>query len=270
MHPSISLGPLALSTWRVVVLSGVALCWLLLVPRAKKLGWAAGPVLAFLVMELAVGTIGGHVLNVLIPLVFGTPGSSATGLTVIGTTVGTLSFGAWYLPRVLKINPFEFMDAAAFTYGLALAVGRLGCLLNGCCFGMFAPDHPHFLAKFFTIPVEAFSPLSQAGAALAGAPAGARLWNLQLLLSLNGVLSICVAELLFRNRKKWRLLPGTVVAAALGQETLGRFLMEFLRRDELVGASRYNPWQLSLLGLLAVFTGGFVWLMSRRRAPDVA
>jgi prolipoprotein diacylglyceryltransferase len=248
MFPGIPIGGFELSTWRVLVLGAVLLCWALFLKRSKSLGYPAGPVLVFLALELLVGTLGGHLFNLLIPAVFGAPASPAGGLTVIGSIVSTLAFAQVYLKRVLKTPPLPFLDAVAFTMPLTMSIGRLGCLLNGCCYGRFAPDWAgESLSRLFTIPAGLYSPSSAAGAVLEHVPGDRLLWNLPLMLALNSLCVLLVTETLYRNRRRWDLLPGTVLAAAVAQETGGRFLLEFLRWDDVVAGTPFNPWQLSLL-----------------------
>ena len=40
-----------------------------------------------------------------------------------------------FLCRVVKINPWALADALAPAIGVGIAIMRLGCFLNGCCFG---------------------------------------------------------------------------------------------------------------------------------------
>lgn len=56
------------------------------------------------------------------------------GLVVYGAFVGsTLAF--FWLVRRYKLPALVFADLIAPSLMLGLAIGRLGCLLNGCCFG---------------------------------------------------------------------------------------------------------------------------------------
>jgi phosphatidylglycerol:prolipoprotein diacylglycerol transferase len=62
---------------------------------------------------------------------------------VIGVTVAVLLF-----TRIKKIRLFHFADIVAPAAALGLAIGRIGCLLSGCCFGSvcnvpWAIQYPH-------------------------------------------------------------------------------------------------------------------------------
>ncbi|MCA9266820.1 MAG: prolipoprotein diacylglyceryl transferase, partial [Planctomycetales bacterium] len=56
------------------------------------------------------------------------------GLVVYGSLIGGLLGAAWYLRRA-KLPMLAMGDLIAPSLVLGLALGRLGCLMNGCCFG---------------------------------------------------------------------------------------------------------------------------------------
>jgi len=56
------------------------------------------------------------------------------GLVVYGSLVGGLAGGVWYLRRN-KLPLLAVGDLIAPSMLVGLAIGRIGCLMNGCCFG---------------------------------------------------------------------------------------------------------------------------------------
>jgi len=91
------------------------------------------------------------------------------------------------------------------------------------------------------------------------------MWNLPLMLMMNAFFVLITVETLYRNRERWRLYPGTVMAAACTQYAGGRFFMEFLRKDDLAVGTLFNPWQLAVVVL---FFASLIWLclcLVRRR-----
>ncbi|MBN1764844.1 MAG: prolipoprotein diacylglyceryl transferase [Sedimentisphaerales bacterium] len=56
------------------------------------------------------------------------------GLEFLGGFIGALVVMVLYF-RKQKLNIFKFLDILAPALMLGLAFGRVGCLLNGCCFG---------------------------------------------------------------------------------------------------------------------------------------
>ncbi len=56
------------------------------------------------------------------------------GLVVYGALIGAAIVGLWYL-RKQRLPILAMADLAAPSMMLGLALGRIGCLLNGCCHG---------------------------------------------------------------------------------------------------------------------------------------
>lgn len=62
------------------------------------------------------------------------------GLVVYGSLIGALLAAVWYLKRN-KLPVLAVADLIAPSLVLGLAIGRIGCLMNGCCFGGTC-EHP--------------------------------------------------------------------------------------------------------------------------------
>jgi phosphatidylglycerol:prolipoprotein diacylglycerol transferase len=56
------------------------------------------------------------------------------GLVVYGSLIGAVAAGLWFL-RKQRLPALAVGDLVAPSLALGLAIGRLGCLMNGCCFG---------------------------------------------------------------------------------------------------------------------------------------
>ena len=56
------------------------------------------------------------------------------GLVVYGSLIGGLIGGTWYLLRH-RLPVLAIADMIAPSLLVGLAIGRIGCLMNGCCFG---------------------------------------------------------------------------------------------------------------------------------------
>ena len=61
----------------------------------------------------------------------------AEGLTIYGAVLGA-ALGIWIYSRFSKISFGYFADVLAPGIILAQAIGRVGCTLNGCCYGIEA------------------------------------------------------------------------------------------------------------------------------------
>jgi len=260
MFPFIHIGGLDISTWRVVVVTGVVLCWIIFLMRARKLGYSFYTVFPWLLFGLPVGTLGAHFFGKLIPALAGADNAaySLTGLTVIGSIFCCLLFSFFYIKYIMKMPPMQVLDASAFAFPLSIFIGRMGCLLNGCCYGKIAPDwvKPSLLS-LVTIPVGLYVEPSSAWRDYLGVPHDRLAWNLPLLLMINVFFVLIVTETMYRNRIKWDLYPGTVFAATSTLYAGGRFFIEFMRKEDVVDNALFNPWQLALLVL---FFASLLWL----------
>lgn len=64
------------------------------------------------------------------------------GIVFYGGAIGGTIGGLWAFHKWIKpfgINVWQLADVLAPSVALGLAIGRVGCLLNGCCFGHVAP-----------------------------------------------------------------------------------------------------------------------------------
>jgi prolipoprotein diacylglyceryltransferase len=74
------------------------------------------------------------------------------GIIFYGSALGgALGYGAfyWLVLRRLRINGWQLADAVAPLLALGLAIGRIGCYLNGCCWGQVA------IEEYQTVPLGA-------------------------------------------------------------------------------------------------------------------
>ena len=75
----------------------------------------------------------GHPLDVISP--FQSSGAiGLTGLTMYGGFIGVVVSSLWYLQR-RKLPIWKTTDAFAPSIALGIGITRVGCFLNGCCFG---------------------------------------------------------------------------------------------------------------------------------------
>jgi len=60
------------------------------------------------------------------------------GLTAYGAILGA-ALGVWIYSKISKLQFGYFADLVAPAVILAQAIGRVGCTINGCCYGIEAP-----------------------------------------------------------------------------------------------------------------------------------
>lgn len=141
-----TIGPISIRWYGIFVALAVltVVLWVLLeVKRGAKLSYDT--VFAAALVGIPSGVIFSRLLHVIDDLVqhgsqsvyFQNPGEiiGAAGLTAWGAVLGA-ALGIWIYSRARKLNFGYFADVLAPGIILAQAVGRVGCTLNGCCYGL--------------------------------------------------------------------------------------------------------------------------------------
>jgi len=141
MFPIIArLGPLALHAWGLMLalafLAGIAIAYF----RAKKRGVDPQHIVDLAVVVIIAAVIGGRLAYVLVhigdfkdfPLeIFAVwrGGMTFYGGAVLGFIAGIVSL------KRKRLNVWRVADIVAPSLSFGFFLGRIGCLLNGCCFG---------------------------------------------------------------------------------------------------------------------------------------
>lgn len=161
---------------------------------------------------------------------------AAGGLSMHGGFAAALLTSLWFARR-LGFNPWMLADLTAPPVALGTAVTRLGCFLNGCCYGLPAPPpwgmDASYLHDTLRYPVQLYE---------SGLVFLLFLW--------------C-----WRNRKHGHF-PGYLMFAFAGWYSVIRFTVEFLR----AGPRLWPPLTLAQMASLAIAAAAFtlIPLLDRR------
>jgi phosphatidylglycerol---prolipoprotein diacylglyceryl transferase len=162
------------------------------------------------------------------------------GLVMYGGLIGGILAGILYF-KIKKYPFLPYADAAAPSIGIGIFLTRIGCFLNGCCYG---GPHEGFLSVSF--------PLISSAGRYQQTMHAAGLHPAQLYSALGG-LAIAIIVLLAGRRKLFEgfqfYLIGLLYAVM-------RFSVDFTRYyapDERLGPLSHN--QVVCIGLFAVFGG---------------
>lgn len=243
MHPTLlRLGSFSLSTYGVLVAAGYAAAIYWLQRRRKDMGLTED---AF--WDLVYWLFGGALLGGKIGFALVERDVSVLwhdvryGFVFYGGFVGAAAAG-WIASRRLKFSYVKLSDYCAVALPIGHAIGRLGCLAAGCCYGRHT-DLPW-------------------GVALAGDPSR---HPTQVYESLaNAAIAFVVArEGLARVRdKRWR--QGSAFLLYVALYAVARFLIEILRDDDRgAGLLGLSPSQLVALAALAAAGGAAAWRARR-------
>uniref|UniRef100_A0A7C4LPB2 Phosphatidylglycerol--prolipoprotein diacylglyceryl transferase n=1 Tax=Schlesneria paludicola TaxID=360056 RepID=A0A7C4LPB2_9PLAN len=166
--------------------------------------------------------------------------------------------------RWRKLSALELADVITPSIFLGMGFGRLGCLLNGCCYGDYC-DLPWCLV--FPADSVPWQALVHRGFLPPDAPQTPPLHPTQIYSSLDGF--VLAGLTLWYTR--YRRVPGDVLGLGLLIAPVTRFLIEFVRGDEYgqLGTSLTISQWISL-GLLAGGLGLQVYLAQRARGKQAS
>ena len=141
MHPILlKLGPLTIYSYGAFVALGFAVAALLINRRAISFGIDKNNSIDLVVLMLVAGIIGARLLYVCLNLGYYRANPleiidlSKGGLVWYGGFFAAIVSAALYI-RQKKMGFLNTMDLVTPYIALAQAFGRVGCFLNGCCYG---------------------------------------------------------------------------------------------------------------------------------------
>jgi phosphatidylglycerol:prolipoprotein diacylglycerol transferase len=145
MHPILlKLGPFTIYSYGVMVAAGFSLAAFLIYRRAPKFDMDRDKMVDYLILILISGVVGARILYVLLNFGYYRANPieilnlSGGGLVWYGGFISALLASVWFL-KIKNIDFWLVADLIAPYIALGQAFGRIGCYLNGCCYGILAP-----------------------------------------------------------------------------------------------------------------------------------
>jgi len=242
MHPILcKLGPLCVYSYGVMVAFGFALATACIYMRAPQFGIDRNSVIDAMIIMLISGIIGARALYVLQNLNYylvnplEVPNLAKGGLVWYGAFLAGLGASAIYIKKK-GIDFWTAADLAVPYIALGQAIGRIGCFLNGCCYGTeVAPG-----------PLVAFAVQSPYDTALHHPT---QLYSAALLLLIFAVLRI------WQDHRRFK---GEIFLGYCILYSSKRFLIEFLRGDNPRILFNFTLSQLISFIMLALSLGIFI------------
>ncbi|MBP6064162.1 MAG: prolipoprotein diacylglyceryl transferase, partial [Bacteroidales bacterium] len=145
MYPIIRIGSLTIRSYGLMMAIAVIVGFISVINRLKKIGLKEEETLWLLFWLIVGGLIGAKFLyiftnnfgyylknpqDLIINLMF-----SRRGLSFIGAVIGGI-ISSYLFTRWKKINYFNLLDSLFIGLMLGYSIGRIGCFLNGCCYGL--------------------------------------------------------------------------------------------------------------------------------------
>ena len=260
----------------VMLLAAAAAGTWLSIGRGRRAGFDADTILALGMEVFLWGLVGARLLYVIeYREQFFPPGRgwtegmravlnvAAGGLVVFGA-LPTSGLAAWWFARRRGLSILRLADCIAPGLLVGLALGRVGCLLNGCCYGgpcdlpwavRFPPESP----PWFDQMARGMLPPASAEA---DAPWSLPVHPAQLYAALDAGFLAILAVLFTPVARR----DGAVFALVLTIHPVARMLLEAIRVDEPPAlGTPLSISQLISLGLLAA--AGLLWWWVLRQPP---
>lgn len=241
MHPVLlQIGSLKIYSWGFMLAIAAIVAILGIRRRFDREGYDREMVLDMVVIMVLFGILGGRVAYIIFyewadflarPTIFFSPGFS--GLVWYGAFMGGLLAFLFYIWKK-SLDLWEMADIFAPYLALGYALVRIGCFLNGCCYGL--PTGSEFGVVFPQVDEELRHP-TQLYSSL-----------------LNFILAIFLLWLSGR-----RLFKGQIFIVYLIGYCIYRFIIEFFRFS-LINWGPFTLGQLYTLILLAAALGLYLWM----------
>ena len=240
MYPFIHLGTeLKLPTYLLIISLAYCLCLLFLLPRAKRLKMNANIALDLALIIMVCGFLGARFLHIFYEepsYYFQEPLQALYfwngGFVFLGGLLGALLGVYAYLKK--KGESFlAWVDFYAPFAPLGYAIGRIGCFLNGCCYGKacalpWAVEFPHILPHGIgRHPTQIYVVI----------------WEVLLLI------------LILNLHKVKKLKTGSLFFTWLLLSSMGRLVMEYFREDDR-GAFIFNLSISTWISLILITVSG--------------
>ncbi|HHY17431.1 MAG TPA: prolipoprotein diacylglyceryl transferase [Firmicutes bacterium] len=141
MHPVLfTIGGIEFYSYGLMIGIGYVLGVLVAVKRAEAKGIDPDSLLGFFVLILVSGVTGGRLFHIALNT-WNYPDLKSVfrlqdgGLSIHGVLFGGL-LAAFAYSHFRKVNPARLLDVISPSVALGQAIGRIGCLLAGCCYGI--------------------------------------------------------------------------------------------------------------------------------------
>jgi phosphatidylglycerol:prolipoprotein diacylglycerol transferase len=172
-----------------------------------------------------------------------------------GIIGGTIAFFSYRRLRPFPLLPY--MDVIAPSIAVGTLFGRIGCFLNGCCYG----DVCRFpWAVAFPAPSPPWSHHRGLGMIAPDALYSLPIHPTQIYASIDGLVLLLLLSAYFPLRRR----DGEVIALLMVAYPVTRFLIEFLRNDE---GAYFAGLTISQNISVFFFVGGIVFWAWLRRQP---
>ena len=257
-----SLDHIVIHSFGACLAVAILACYFVLVRLGKSMGYGSDFASSILTVLIISGLIGARLFYVAEHWSYYSqnPGSIVKvqegGLVFYGGFIlGAIALAGFCLVR--KVRVLDVLDLMATAVPIGHAIGRVGCFLNGCCYGRASGS---CIAVSF--PKGSIPWIEQLDEGLIASTAGRSLPVLpsQLIETALNLLVFGIMLLLFRRRRR----PGSLAAAYAMLYAVARFAVEFTRADPRMHVGALSIGQIISV---ALFLGGLAATIALHRRP---
>ena len=261
MHPQLlEIGRFPVYTYGVLLAAAYLTGLWLAVRRARARGLNGDRVMDLGIWIIASALIGAKLLLLIVDFQYYSqnPGELfsvfRSGGVFYGGLIAAVAVAFWYMRRS-RLPLWPTTDAFAPGIALGHVVGRLGCVMAGCCYG-----------RPTTVPwaITFTSPLA---AANVGTPLNVPLHPTQLY---EAGAELIILILLLTTERKGRTYPGRTFWLYMLLYALTRFVIEFYRGDPRGAVGMFSTSQFISILLAPLSVYMLIRLARRSRAPEPA
>lgn len=263
------IGSLAVTPNELLVILAAAIAGWIIRRRLMALGSTPGGVLDFVLAALAVGAVGAR-------LYYWGPlwirGQTTVGALFSQWSEGSGFYGAFVgggiglalTARIKKLPVMKVLDEIYGVVPLGFAIGKIGCYLEGCCYGFPTPHGVHFAPNSLCYRTQL-----SAGQIPRSAESALPVHPIQLYDMIFGF-ALFGALMLLRRRPH---RPGEILAGCTVGYSAYRFVIEFFRNDpgrDTFGGGPLSDSQYTAIVLFVVGLASWAWLRLQKLAAETA
>lgn len=243
MHPVIcTIGPFTVFSYGLMLVIAFVICSHLATDYARRQKVNADFIFNLIFLSLVSGIIGARIFYVIEHFSYYRENLieifalQKGGLSWFGGLTGGLIAGIYFVKKN-KFSVLSICDLLMPYLALGQAIGRIGCLLNGCCygrisqFGFYFPSHEAYL-----IPTQLYASLA--------------------------LIFIFLILKFFQEKPH---LTGSIFFGYLFLYSVSRFSIEFFRADNPAVLFNLTLFQLLSIILFLFSIGGFIWIITKNQ-----
>ncbi len=237
------IGPFTIYSYGLMMAVSAIVCSILLSRDARVKGISLEVVYDFIFWMVLTGILGARIFYILLNFEFFRRNPSEIvmlqngGLAWQGGLIVSTLIAFYFIKRK-RLPTWMFLDLVAPYIALGQAIGRIGCFLNGCCYGK-----PVSWGIYFPVHQAHLHPTQ-----------------------LYSAVSLTVIFFILKAFQKYAKIPGQVLILYFVLASLERFIVEFFRADHKISFLGLSEFQVVSMGIFLVAILANFCLKAKRKS----